>query len=117
MTGRSLLAAVSLSLAAAAAATPALLSTGCARKASAQAAPAASAKTYATRGTIKSFGPDKKFVNIAHEDIPGYMGAMTMSFEPSAPTQLDGLAANDKVSFSFSDDDGRRVLVSIAKAP
>ena len=113
MTARSLATALSLALTAAAFAGPPLLVTGCSKKAAAQSA----TKTYATRGTIKSFGPEKKFVNIAHEDIPGYMGAMTMSFEPSGPTQLDGFAAGDKVQFSFSDDDGRRVLVTITKVP
>ena len=74
--------------------------------------------TYQTRGVVKSFGPDKKFVNIAHETIPGYMAAMTMSFEPGSPTQLDGIAVGDKVSFSFSSsDEGKRVITSLKKEP
>lgn len=90
-----------------------LAMTGCAKK-----APAADeAKTYATRGAIKSFGPDKRFVNIAHEAIPGYMAAMTMSFEPKTASQLDGVAAGDKVAFSFSDDGGHRVITTITKEP
>ena len=84
---------------------------GCTRKATAE------AKSYTTKGQIKSFGPDKKFVNIKHDDIPGYMLSMTMSFEPKAPAQLDGLAAGDKVGFSFTDDDGRRVITEIKKEP
>jgi Cu(I)/Ag(I) efflux system periplasmic protein CusF len=86
---------------------------GCSKK------PDSGAKnTYQTRGVVKSFGPDKKFVNIAHETIPGYMAAMTMSFEPGTPTQLDGIAAGDKVSFSFSSsDDGKRVITAIKKEP
>jgi Cu/Ag efflux protein CusF len=108
-------------LALALAATAPLLSTGCSKESSAG-TPAgktqqAATKTYDAKGTIKSFGPDKKFVNISHEAIPGYMAAMTMSFEPKAPTQLDGLAAGDKIAFTFSDDEGRRVIQTIAKAP
>lgn len=101
-----------------AAAAPALVS-GCSKTSSAaeQKPQQAAAKTYDSKGTIKSFGPDKKFVNISHEAIPGYMAAMTMSFEPKTPAQLDGLAAGDKISFSFSDDEGRRVIASITKAP
>ena len=117
MTGRTLLRAGSFALFAFSIAGASLLSAGCSKKASAQSQPQAQTKTYATRGTLKSFGPDKKFVNIAHEDIPGYMGAMTMSFEPSGPKQLEGFAVGDKVAFSFTDDDGRRVLVTLAKAP
>ena len=79
---------------------------------------AASPSSYQTKGIIKSFGPDRKFVNIAHETIPGYMAAMTMSFEPGQSSQLDGLAAGDRVSFSFNaTDDGKRVIVVIKKDP
>ena len=113
MTGRPLFTAFLVVAASLAVAVPALLASGCSKQASAQ----SSAKTYATRGTIKSFGAERKLVNIAHEDIPGYMSAMTMSFEPSGPKQLDGFGVGDKVAFSFTDDDGRRVLVTFAKAP
>lgn len=72
--------------------------------------------TYSTRGVVKSFGPDRKFVNIAHEKIAGYMEAMTMSFEPRTADQLAGLSAGDKVTFSFTEtDDGRRLLNSVKK--
>jgi len=71
---------------------------------------------YASRGVIKSFGPERKFVNIAHEAIPGYMGAMTMSFEAVSPDQLKPFAVNDRVRFSFTaDHDERRLLASIEK--
>lgn len=72
-------------------------------------------KTYTVKGTIKNFGPDKKYASIAHEDIPGYMAAMTMSFEPQNPTMLDGLNAGDKVEFSFKVDNGKHILTSIKK--
>ena len=79
----------------------------------------AGTKTYTTKGTIKNFGPDKKFVSIAHENIPNYMAAMTMSFEPMTPTRLDGLQAGDKVEFSFFEDaaSGKRLISSIKKTP
>lgn len=79
--------------------------------------PAASPSVYETRGTIKSFGPDRKYANIHHDTIPGYMEAMTMSFEAKEPGQLDPFKAGDRVAFSFSDDgEGRRVLLSIKLA-
>jgi len=40
-------------------------------------------------------------VNIATKRIPGYMAAMTMSFEAGSPGQLEGFAAGDKITFSF----------------
>ena len=73
---------------------------------------------YSTRGVGRSFGDGRKYVNIAHDKIPGYMEAMTMSFEPRTPEQLAGLDAGDRVSFTFtSTEDGRRVLSAIEKEP
>ena len=77
----------------------------------------AEAKTYSTKGTIKTFGPDRKYASIAHENIPGYMAAMTMSFEPQTPSQLDGLNPGDKVEFSFKVEGSKHVITSIKKAP
>jgi Cu(I)/Ag(I) efflux system protein CusF len=75
-------------------------------------------KTYRATGTIKAFGPARAYVNIAHEEIPGYMGAMTMSFWPQRAEQLDGLAAGDHVEFEFTEtEDARRLLASIRKRP
>jgi Cu(I)/Ag(I) efflux system protein CusF len=71
---------------------------------------------YAAHGVVKSFGPKRSFVNIAHEKIPGYMEAMTMSFEPRSPDQLAGIDVGARVAFTFvATSDGRRVLETIAK--
>ncbi|MBX3207028.1 MAG: copper-binding protein [Labilithrix sp.] len=62
------------------------------------------------------FGPGRKHVNIAHEDIDGYMMATTMSFEPRSASRIAGLALGDQVRFtSTSLDDGRRRIDAIAK--
>jgi Cu/Ag efflux protein CusF len=74
------------------------------------------AEQYAARGVVKSFGPNRAYVNIAHEKIDGYMEAMTMSFEPRRPEQLAGLAPGDNVAFTFTaTPDGHRLLDAIAK--
>jgi protein SCO1/2 len=78
----------------------------------------AAPKSYHAVGVLQSFGPGRGFVNIAHEDIPGYMRAMTMSFEPQRPGQLDGLAEKDRVAFDFAEtEDARRVLTRIERRP
>lgn len=69
-----------------------------------------------TRGTIRSFGPRRGFANIAHEDIPGYMQAMTMPFEFRDATLSAGLSVNDRVRFSFEEGaDGQLVIVAISR--
>ncbi len=78
----------------------------------------AAAPTYHAVGVVKSFGPGRAYVNISHEDIPGYMKAMTMSFEPQRPGQLDALSERDRVDFDFVEtEDARRVLTRIDKRP
>ncbi|MBX3211561.1 MAG: copper-binding protein [Labilithrix sp.] len=78
--------------------------------------PTSGAAKYTTRGVVKSFGPERKYVNIAHEDIDGYMMAMTMSFEPRSASQIASLSPGDKVRFTFTaSDDGRRRIDAIAK--
>lgn len=78
--------------------------------------PTSGAARYTTRGVVKSFGPERKYVNIAHDDIDGYMMAMTMSFEPRTASQIARLAPGDKVRFTFTaSDDGSRRIDAIAK--
>ena len=76
----------------------------------------ATPKTYHATGEVRSFGPQRVYVNIAHDDIPGYMNAMTMSFEPENPSLLDGLEVGVRVSFDFYETaDSRRVLTRIQR--
>lgn len=72
-------------------------------------------ETYRTQGVVQSFGKDKRYVNIAHEDIPGYMMAMTMSFDPRTPAQLEGLSAGDKVAVTFTVSGDKRWIDAITK--
>jgi Cu(I)/Ag(I) efflux system periplasmic protein CusF len=78
---------------------------------------AAAAKSYTTKGVIKSFGAERKTVNIAHEAIPGYMSAMTMTFDATSPAQLEGLAEGDHVDLTFAPAGNKHVLSAIKKAP
>jgi len=101
----------SLVLASALLATPTSLLGACAKE-----SPAAVEKQYDATGKLVSFGDDRSFVNIAHDDIPGYMAAMTMSFEPKDVQLLNGLAVGDRVRFSFVETaDARRLIQRIEK--
>lgn len=69
------------------------------------------AQSYHAGGVIQSIARDRSSLMIAHEAIPGFMPAMTMSFEVRSPEQLAGLHEKEHVSFSFTvTDDGRRLI-------
>jgi protein SCO1/2 len=65
--------------------------------------PASSAQTntqvFQVKGTVLELKLDEKTVRIKHEEIPGYMPAMTMPFEVKDVRELDKLEAGDSVSF------------------
>ncbi len=69
-------------------------------------------KTHDGVGTIQNIGASPAYVIIAHEEIPGYMVAMTMQFMAKSPDQLAGLALGDRVAFTFTD---KFVLTAIRK--
>ncbi len=78
--------------------------------------PAHAESRYEATGRVVSFTPDGGTVSIAHDAIPGVMGAMTMTFTARAATQFAGLSVGDRVRFSFTvTDDGRRLVDSIAR--
>ncbi|HEX4646136.1 MAG TPA: copper-binding protein, partial [Verrucomicrobiae bacterium] len=64
--------------------------------------------TYQVKGVIKELKPDGKTVEIRHEEVPGYMPAMTMPFEVKDAKELKGLQPGDAVSFrmTVTDTDG-----------
>lgn len=54
-------------------------------------------ETYALKGTVREVDPASGVVTIAHEEIPGFMKAMTMPFTPKDRSNLAELAAGDEV--------------------
>lgn len=66
------------------------LVSGCSPKSESNAAPApakaTAAATYPLRGVILEVQPAQSAVMVKHEDIPGFMPAMTMLFKVDAAT-------------------------------
>lgn len=92
-----------------------LLTTSCGRNSPERISPAAQAalattnqQVFQVKGVVVELEPDGKTVKIKHEEIPGYMGAMTMPFEARNTNELSGLTAGDAVSFrmTVTDTDG-----------
>ena len=58
-------------------------------------------KSYPLRGQILSITPEtdgRRAVTVKHEDIPGFMPAMTMAYYVRPPTDLDTVAPGDLVT-------------------
>ena len=70
----------------------------------------ASSQHYEAVGVIVSFMAEKKFVNIAHDTILGFMNAMTMPFEVKDTTLLRGFQEGDSISFHFTVADGIQAI-------
>lgn len=59
-------------------------------------------RQYQARGIIRGFAPDRKTIEIEHEDIPGFMPSMTMPFSVPEPKDIATLAMGDAISFRLS---------------
>ena len=57
---------------------------------------------YQVKGRVVSIPPEKQSVVIDHEDIPGFMQGMTMSFPVKDPGILKDLTANDLINFELT---------------
>lgn len=79
---------------------------------------AAALATYTATGVVRAVDADKRTILIAHQDIAGYMKAMTMQFDLRDAAQAREVAVGDKVQFSFTDDgQGHLVVQSLRKVP
>jgi protein SCO1/2 len=54
-------------------------------------------KIYDIKGKVVSLDPGKKKILLDHEEIPGYMMAMEMSFDVADAKILEGLKPGDPV--------------------
>jgi Cu/Ag efflux protein CusF len=72
-------------------------------------------KTYEGVGVVVSVDRDTGTVQIKHEDIKGFMTAMTMPFKARRPSLLDGISPGDNVGFTLRDDGYGVVLIRIEK--
>lgn len=70
-----------------------------------------SGDVHEARGRIVGFVPNGGLLRIAHEEIPGVMGAMTMAFAPCPSVDTTGLAVGDEVRFRFTRGPGGRFLL------
>jgi Cu/Ag efflux protein CusF len=62
-----------------------------------QAAPAVAVKRYPLNGKVISIQREAQEITVEHEEIPGYMGAMTMPFPLRDKKTLEKLKKDDRI--------------------
>lgn len=72
--------------------------------------------SWRARGVLESIDDGGRSVMIRHEAIPGFMRAMTMSFDVPRRELLGDLAKGDAVTFSFHETADGFELETIARA-
>src|SRR5690349_14071225 len=70
-----------------------------AAKATTSSAPSTNRQTYEVKGVVKEVMLERKKAKIAHEEIPGYMEAMTMLLDVKDAVELNGLQPGDNITF------------------
>lgn len=65
-------------------------------------------RAYSVKGVVEEIKPDGRTAIIAHEEIPGYMPAMTMPFRVKNTNELAGINPRDILQFRMvvTEDDG-----------
>jgi Cu(I)/Ag(I) efflux system periplasmic protein CusF len=64
------------------------------------------------RGLVQSIDSSGKNVTIAHNDIPGIMEAMTMSYPLESPQLIQGVKPGDSVIFTLKEPEVGEYVVS-----
>lgn len=70
-------------------------------------------ETYAAQGRVESVDPERGTVTIDHEDIPGLMKAMTMTFEVADRAILEDVSVGQAIDFRIRKDADRYVVTEI----
>jgi protein SCO1/2 len=63
---------------------------------------------------VKDVLPQERQVIIAHEDIPGFMQAMTMGFEVKEESLLEGIEKGEEVTFRVEKTKDSLYLTALA---
>jgi Cu/Ag efflux protein CusF len=73
--------------------------------------------THQAVGVVDQLTPEKEQIRINHEEIVGYMPAMTMDFRVANRKLLEGLQPGDKVEFVLQYNAGIELITAIKKRP
>jgi Cu/Ag efflux protein CusF len=79
----------------------------------AHASPQQSRQSVTGEGTVTAVVPERHQIVVDHEEIKGFMGAMTMGYRTDPPSLLEGLQAGDRIRFTI--DTSQQTIVNIEK--
>ena len=75
-------------------------------------------KSGTGKGVVISIDSGRANVELSHNDIPGIMEAMSMSYSVAKPTLLDNVAKGDSVAFTLTEPaPGEFVVTTISVMP
>jgi protein SCO1 len=93
---------------------------GCSSPKPAQPEQSSGPHKFSMHGRVVAIDKDKKQVTVDHDEIPGFMMAMTMGYSVKAPTMLDSLTPDDVITADVmvnGDDVWLENIVVVKKAP
>lgn len=76
----------------------------------------AAERVFTVTGTVQSLPGEPGIVRIAHDEIPGFMRAMTMNFRARNAAEVSGLATGDRVRFQLHVTDSASWITDVQKA-
>ncbi|SRR6266849_5889679 len=76
---------------------------------------AATSRTWTVRGIVRAVLPQANVVILTHEDIPGFMGSMTMGFPVQDPKLYQGLDIGATVRFTLTGVPPNLVITAITR--
>jgi protein SCO1/2 len=82
--------------------------------------PSADRREYTLQGQILSVAPDRTEANIKHEEIPGFMAAMTMPYKVRDAKEFEGLKPGDLITATLvvvSNDAYLKSVRRVGEAP
>lgn len=71
--------------------------------------------TWTVRGVVRAVLPDSGVIVLTHEDIAGYMPAMTMGFRVHEPTLYQGLDIGAPVRFTLKGTPPNLLITAIER--
>jgi protein SCO1/2 len=75
------------------------------------------ARQFNVRGIVRGISPDRRTLDVQHEQIPGYMPTMTMPFVLKEPREAAELKIGDGISFRLVVNDKEAVIDRVTKIP